>query len=238
VSIAQRISRFNRRRKWKLFLEAIKPAPHLRVLDVGYSDHESSETDNFIEKHYPYPGMLTALTIEHPINFKSRYPQADCVQYDGRVFPFGNASFDVCWSNAVIEHVGDRNNQLMFLKEIKRVSRRAMITTPNKYFPIEVHTRTPFLHFLPRRAFDFYLKLLGKQWATGSYMNLLSLSQIKSLLQEAGVAESEIVKNRLLGFSLDFVIIMNSGAEEARSDHNHNQDPIASDPAPLSNDAA
>jgi SAM-dependent methyltransferase len=210
VSIARTVSNFNRRRKWKSFLELIDPAPGMRVLDVGYADYEFSETDNFIEKHYPYPAMLTALTIEHPVNFESRYPQAKCVQYDGRRFPFRNSSFDVCWSNAVIEHVGDRNDQLMFLKEIKRVARRAMITTPNRYFPIEVHTRTPFLHLLPRRMFDSYLRSVGKQWATGSYMNLLSLAEIKALLREAGIVDPTIIKNRLMGFSLDFVIVFDS----------------------------
>jgi len=210
VTIASRVSSFNRRRKWKSFLELIKPTPGLRVLDVGYADHETSETDNFIEKHYPYQSMLTALTIEHPINFESRYPQAHCVQYDGRKFPFRDASFDVCWSNAVIEHVGDRNNQLMFLTEVKRVAKRAMITTPYRYFPIEVHTRTPFLHLLPKRVFDRYLRLVGKEWAAGSYMNLLSLSEIRSLLKDAGIIDPKIIKNRLMGFPLDFVILFDS----------------------------
>ena len=154
--------------------------------------------------------MLTALTIEHPSNFESRYPQAECVQYDGQTFPFRNASFDVCWSNAVIEHVGDRKNQLMFLTEVKRVAKRVMITTPNRCFPIEVHTRTPFLHLLPKRVFDSYLRMVGKEWAAGSYMNLLSLSEIRSLLKDAGITDATIIKNKLMGFSLDFAIFFDS----------------------------
>ena len=217
MSIARKVSSFNRRRKWKLFLELMNPAPGMRVLDVGYSDYEPSASDNFIEKHYPYPANLAALTIEHAVNFKSRYPGSECVQYDGRRFPFGDSSFDVCWSNAVIEHVGARNDQLMFLKEIKRVARRAMITTPNRYFPIEVHTRTPFLHLLPKPMFDAYLKRVGKQWATGSYMNLLSLGEISALLKEAGIAGPRIIKNRLMGFTLDFVIVFDSELPKLRS---------------------
>lgn len=182
----------------------------MRVLDVGYSDREISETDNFIEKYYPYQQMLTALGTESPVNFKRQYPAVKSVQYNGGTFPFADASFDVCWSNAVIEHVGGRKEQLLFLKEICRVARRAFITTPNRLFPVEVHTRTPLLHFLPQPLFERYLRLVGKEWATGSYMNLLSLSEMRGLLTEAGISEYTIVKNRLLGFVLDFIVIIRS----------------------------
>ena len=210
MSFAYKISKYNRERKWGIFLETIKPTPDLSVLDVGFSEVEFSETDNFIEKHYPYPHRLTALGTDKSNNFKKNYPQVKCVQYDGRQFPFADKSFDVCWSNAVIEHVGGRNEQLQFIKEIKRVARRAFITTPNKYFPIEVHTRTPLLHFLPKSWFERHLKLIGKEWATGDYMNLLSISDMKALLKEAQITEFEIRKNRLLGFCLDFMVILDS----------------------------
>jgi len=217
MSFAYRVSKFNRNRKWKLFLERFDPQPDTTVLDVGFSDVELSETDNFIEKFYPFPAMLTALGLGPAPNFGTRYPQVKCVMYDGAEFPFDDKCFDVCWSNAVVEHVGDRNAQRNFLKEIARVSRQAFITTPNRYFPIEVHTRTPLLHLLPKPVFEGYLNLIGKGWATGDYMNLLSLGEIKALLKEANIAEFEIIKNKILGFSLDFVIIL--GPSEFVRDH-------------------
>ena len=95
----------------------------MRLLDVGFSEEEYGSSDNFIEKHYPYPEMLTALSVDIPAKFKRRYPKVTVVHYDGRVFPFEDKTFDVLWSNAVIEHVGARNKQLNFLREIKRVSK-------------------------------------------------------------------------------------------------------------------
>jgi SAM-dependent methyltransferase len=211
MSIANKISQFNRKRKWTAFTEIIRPGPDITVLDVGYSNQENSDADNFIEKHYPYPNNLTALGTEAPTEFRLRYPKVKCVHYDGATFPFKDRSFDVCWSNAVIEHVGDRNDQLRFLKEIRRVARRAFITTPNRLFPIEVHTRTPLLHLLPKSFFDRYLKIVGKGWATGGYMNLLSLRELKRLLSEANITNFAVIKNRLLGFAVDFVVILDSG---------------------------
>jgi hypothetical protein len=40
-------------------------------------------------------------------------------------------------------------------------------------------------------------------------MNLLSLGEIRALLSEAGVKEYTVIKNRLLGFVLDFIVVLN-----------------------------
>lgn len=207
MSLSHQISKYNRDRKWKIFLKEMSPVATTRVLDIGFSENEYSQTDNYIEKHYPYQNMLTALGIACPIRFKKRYPNVATIQYDGGQFPFADKCFDIAWSNAVIEHVGNHDRQLIFIKEIKRVSKRAFITTPNRYFPAEVHTRTPFLHYLPKPVFDKYLTLIGKGWASGEYMHLLAQNEIKSLLAEAGIANFKIIKNRIAGFVLDFVII-------------------------------
>ncbi len=71
TSIAQQVSGFNRRRKWDLFLDRFAPRVEDRVLDVGFSDLEYSKNDNFIEKNYPHPAMLTALGVEEPVHFRA-----------------------------------------------------------------------------------------------------------------------------------------------------------------------
>ncbi|NCU44414.1 class I SAM-dependent methyltransferase [Candidatus Falkowbacteria bacterium] len=207
MSLAYRISAYNRQRKWRIFQALIQPTASTSILDVGFSDQEYSATDNFLEKNYSHPEMITALGTDEPSEFTGRYPLVKAVRYDGKTFPWTDQSFDLCWSNAVIEHVGSRADQLMFIKEIKRVSRQAFITTPNRYFPIEVHTRTPLLHFLPKPLFDGYLRLIGKKWAAGNYMNLLSLAEIKELLRLAKIKDYRIIKNKFLGFTLDFIIV-------------------------------
>jgi SAM-dependent methyltransferase len=207
VSLAERVSAFNRKRKWELFLSELSPQSTTSVLDVGFTPIEYSSTDNYIQKHYPYPQQLTALGIDSNSDFENRYPQVRVVQYDGNTFPFADQQFDVCWSNAVIEHVGDATRQLQFLKEIRRVSKRGFITTPNKLFPIELHTRTPLLHWLPKPAFDAFLRMTGKAWATGDYMHLLTIRELRRLLTRAGIDNYRIFRNRLLGCTVDFVVV-------------------------------
>ena len=210
MSIAYKISAFNRRRKWKIFNEIIKTTPQTTILDIGFSSEEYSETDNFLEKNYDFPSKITALGIDDPQKFLDRYPLTKAIQYDGKKFPFSDYCFTVGWSNAVIEHVGDRDSQLLFIKEINRTCNQAFITTPNRYFPIEVHTRLFLLHYLPKPIFDMILKLLNKKWATDGYMNLLSLNEIKELMHLAGIKDYQIIKNRLFGFTLDFIITWQS----------------------------
>lgn len=206
--LAQRVSTWNRGRKWKLFLESFAPTERTSVLDVGYQDLQHQSADNYLEEHYPWPAQITALGIEEPIHFSKRYPEVRVVTYDGRdAWPFADDSFDVVWSNAVLEHVGDRAAQVHFLREARRVGRRVFLTTPNRGFPIEVHSRTPFIHWLPKPALDAALRLRGKPEFTGAYMRLLGARELRRLLDEAGYQKVSVVRNRLGGPTMDFVIV-------------------------------
>jgi hypothetical protein len=70
---------------------------------------------------------------------------------DGRSLPFRDEAFDVVFSNSAIEHVGNAESQRLFAHEAARVGRRYWIQTPNRWFPVEQHLLTPFIHWLPER---------------------------------------------------------------------------------------
>lgn len=202
-----KLSSFNRERKYQLFLSLMKPQLETSILDVGYTEEEYRETDNLLEKSYAYPEKITALGIDKPVKFSARYPKVNAVAYDGKKFPFSDQLFDLCWSNAVIEHVGGEQAQIFFLQEIKRVAKKSFISTPNRWFPIELHTKIPFLHWMPKSVFDKILVFFNKSWAAGDYMHLLSLKQIQSLLDRAGIKDYQIIKNKFLFWTIDYVII-------------------------------
>ena len=75
---------------------------------------------------------------------------AEWVAGDGRRLPFRDGSFDVVFSNSVIEHVGSAEDQRRFAEEVARVGRRYWVQTPNRWFPVEQHLFTPILHWLPK----------------------------------------------------------------------------------------
>jgi hypothetical protein len=70
---------------------------------------------------------------------------------DGKRLPFRDNAFDVVYSNSVIEHLGGEKEQLAFARECSRVGRSYYVQTPNKWFLVEPHLLTPFVHWLPRR---------------------------------------------------------------------------------------
>ena len=48
------------------------------------------------------------------------------------------------------------------MREAVRVGRRVFLTTPNRWFPVEVHTRLPLVHWLPSAAAARAYDLFGK----------------------------------------------------------------------------
>ena len=72
---------------------------------------------------------------------------------DGTKLPFGDESFDIAYSNSVIEHVGNWDKQVKFADEVRRVAKYYYVQTPNRWFFIEPHFITPFIHLLPRPLF-------------------------------------------------------------------------------------
>lgn len=75
--------------------------------------------------------------------------------------PFGSACFDAVVSNHVIEHVQDQELHLSEIARVLKPGGVGYLATPNRIWPWEVHYRVPFLHYLPRPAFERILSALG-----------------------------------------------------------------------------
>ena len=184
MRIVDWISLRSRRRKLRLFLDELSPTGESSVLDVGadelaFGEGDGCATLNFFEEHYPWPERITALGLQDGTGFRARYPAIRYVQGDACALPFADAEFDIVFSNAVIEHVGGRERQRQLVSEAIRVGRRVFITTPNRRFPIEVHTRLPLVHWLPDRLAHEVYRAAGKSFATE--LHLLSRSSFAAL---------------------------------------------------------
>lgn len=191
------------------FFEFMNPGDNDKILEVGIENKEHAAVANYLIKKYPYPNNITALGIGDLSEFQRNYPDVKTIVYDGKTFPFKDKSFDIVHSNAVIEHVGKFEAQKLFLKEMIRVSKRGMINTPNRYFPIESHTRILFLHWAPQNIYDRCLNLIGKTFADSNYINLLDEKQIRQLMKQMDVKNFKIIKNRFMGVTMTFSVLWN-----------------------------
>src|SRR4030042_1864807 len=158
----------SRRRKYALFMDLMSPHHKDKVLDVGVAPYTLRST-NYLEQWYPYPGSITALTNEDPekfTDFHKHFPKVKLLFADGKNLPFPNNHFDIVFSNAVVEHVGGMDEKRRFIHSLVRVAKRAFITTPNYWFPIDAHTLIPFTHWFPQGIrFYFYKKMGRSYWA-------------------------------------------------------------------------
>jgi SAM-dependent methyltransferase len=184
MRLADAVSLRSRKRKLALFLEELRPTPETTVLDVGadelgFGDGPGCGTLNFFEERYPWPQRVTALGLHDGAGFRERYPAIRYVQGNALALPFEDGAFDVVFSNAVIEHVGGREEQRRFVSEALRVGRRVFVTTPNRRFPLEVHTRLPLVHWLPEEVSHGVYRASGRGWAED--IRLLSPRELASL---------------------------------------------------------
>jgi SAM-dependent methyltransferase len=178
MRLADAVSLRSRRRKLRLFLDEIRPTPETTVLDVGVDEvgfgdsggQSGCTTHNFFEELYPWPAQVTALGLHEGVGFRARYPIVPYVQGDACALPFPDGAFDIVFSNAVIEHVGGRERQRLLVSEAVRVGKRVFLTTPNRWFPIELHTRLPLVHFLPEPLAHRVYRLTGKAWASENHL--------------------------------------------------------------------
>jgi hypothetical protein len=203
----------SRRRKLTQLLEEFRPGPRTRLLEVGVANTEPLSSTNYLIKHYPYREGLTALGLGDMSGFAALYPHIPVYSYDGKHFPFPDRAFDIVHSNAVIEHVGTRDAQRQFLSELRRVARSGMITTPNKYFPIETHTLLPLLHWTDERTFreridvigsarlERVYRKLGFNFPTGELadLRLLSANELRELATQAGMHHFNVRTHAMLG---------------------------------------
>lgn len=205
--LLKKFSRQSRHKKFVLFQKMFQPGPNDRVLDVGASAQPF--TGYTFEDHYPYLDRIVAGGVDPREVHDARrlYPNVRYAMFDGCALPFPNKSFDIVFSNAVIEHITGEGQQALFAKEIMRVGKSWFVTTPNYWFPFESHYHLPFIQFLPREAQRWYNRLLGTAIAKGTVqdLRLLSARQLQQLFPASKVVRMRVTfwPETLVAYSAD-----------------------------------
>jgi SAM-dependent methyltransferase len=139
-----------RRRRMQGLLRRLEIKPGTRVLDLGGSP--------VIWENVPVPLDITILNLPGSIpsfqldDARTSIHTFHYVEGDAcNVHQFPDRSFDIAFSNSVIEHVGPREKQEAFAREVLRLGKSYWVQTPSAWFPIEAHTGLPFYWFYPER---------------------------------------------------------------------------------------
>jgi len=202
---ASKIALRVRKKIFQIFMDTMQPDEKTAILDVGVTPDQTLPESNFFEKLYPYKQQLTATSIEDASFLEQEYPGLTFVHTPDGKLPFDDRHFDIVFCSAVLEHVGSREDQQHFIRELLRVARRFFLTTPNRGFPVEFHTFLPFVHWLPQPVHQKILRLLGlKFWAETQNLNLLTPASIKTLFPEQ--TSLQLRKHYLLGLPSNLIV--------------------------------
>lgn len=190
----QEFSRKSRTKKFELFDRLLKPGPKDRVLDVGASGDVF--TRYTFEDVYRYPERLVGGGYElgEVESARRLYPRPQYVVFDGCSLPFPDQSFDLVFSNAVIEHILGPGRQEQFAREVMRVGKSWFVTTPNYWYPFESHYHLPLIQFLPRPLVREYNRALGTHIPKGSVqeLGLLSARGLQRLFPAGKIAKVRV----------------------------------------------
>jgi len=183
----------------------------LNVLDVGTTAEAELQSSNVIARKIPVNIELTSCT-DQPVSDEILERPVFVVNGDAKNLGFKNDIFDLVISSAVIEHVGNIQNQITMLRELVRVSRKwIVITTPNRCHPIEFHTQLPLIHWLPKKIHRFILKIIGQKFLfKEENLNLMNKDDINYMLKNININKSAytLTSIKLFGFTSNWILII------------------------------
>jgi len=170
--------------KAERFLSILRNRHAGRLLDVGGGTGMNGE---FVRLYQRFDSV-TVVNLNPPERDAEGPYNLRIVNGDGRSLPFADKSFDWVFSNAVIEHVGNWDDQRRFAAEVRRVALNGyFVTTPNLYFPIEPHALLPLYQFYPERLKAFALNVSPGYMKDVEPIELLTRKQLRILFPEAQV---------------------------------------------------
>ena len=207
-SFVERVGLSVRHRIFDEFMRRTNPGPQDTVLDVGVTSDQAYSSSNYFEALYPFKSRITAVGLGDATFLEMLYPGLTYVQANAKNLPFEDAAFDFVHSSAVLEHVGSFENQTRMIGECLRVARRGIcLTTPNRWFPIELHTQLPLIHWLPKSTSRALMRRLGYAFfADEENLNLMSHGDL--LKAVAGIMgwKFEIVTAKLVGWPSNLLL--------------------------------
>ena len=179
------------------------------MLDVGTTPSLENH-ENQILKYFYKKIDISCLSNLDLSELKYLYPEILTYLGDGREMFFEKNKFDIVISSATIEHVGSFDNQLKFVSECYRVCKyKTFITTPNRYYPIEFHTKIPLLHYLPKIYHRKILNLLGENFLSlEKNLNLLSKKNFVEICKILKIKNFIIEEVKLFGLVSNYILII------------------------------
>ena len=177
---------------FKIFKKKISNVSINSFLDVGTTEESLLSSSNFFVKKFESIKVKKSITEKLYIDEINKFKS------------------DLVISSATIEHVGHFKNQKKMIENIINLTNKYFfVTTPYRFYPIDFHTKIPFIHMLPKLIHRKILNILNlKDFAKEENLNLLDISLVKKIIEELNTKgfRIEILKIKLFGMISNLII--------------------------------
>jgi Methyltransferase domain len=201
-SLCDHVFIYFRRRRMNRFTSLFCPTSEVRVLDIG----GIAQTWTYESKGRVQFAITLINLRSNPLAGDDRFA---VIEGDATALPFADDSFDLAFSNSVIEHVGTWEQQQAFAREARRVARKLWIQTPARSFPLEAHLLAPYIQYLP--------KSVQHRIARWTPRGLLQPDVVHEIIDEVRLLtygevrylfpDCLILKERVLGFTKSYIAV-------------------------------
>ncbi len=188
-----------RKKRFELFFKTLGIDKHTHILDAGGHPKNWRELG--------FLGRVTCVSLRESI--KEGFYGNGNIEYklmDVSSLPYADKSFEVVYSNSLLEHVGQKN-QMKAVNEIKRVGKKIWVQVPYRHFPIEPHFIFPFFYYYPL----FMRKLIAEYWTPIFKKKNPYLSEVETIwlpdkkeFKKLFHAET-VISERFLGFTKSLI---------------------------------
>ena len=179
-------------------------------LDVGTTEENELESSNYFVKNFYKIKIKNSISDQEIKNNNFNKFLRKSITSEFLETEIENYKSDLVISSATIEHVGSYENQIKMLENIiKLTNKYFFITTPNRFFPIDFHTKLPIIHMLPKKIHRKILSLINlKEYAEEENLNLLDENTINKLIntQQNATFKIRIFKVKLFGLTSNLLI--------------------------------
>ncbi len=178
------------------------------VLDIGSTNDFKNESSNFLIKNLKIFKNYKSISDQKiELSFFSKALNKSITDNFSDL-ELEEYKSDIVISNATIEHVGSLENQIKMCENIIKLTKKYfIIITPNRYHPVEFHSKLPLLHWLPKIIHRRILTLLGMKFlADEKNLNLLSHYDLVNVMKKLNHNNYEIKNINFLFFKSNLLL--------------------------------
>lgn len=194
-----------RQRRWEIVLTEFPDLPEMKVVDLG-------GTMDWWVRAPVLPQHVTVVNLEVDEGWQAPWlttVAGDACHADSLLV---GHSFDLVFSNSLIEHVGGHSARLALAHAIRSLAPRYFVQTPYRYFPVEPHWVFPAMQFFPVPI----RRYIAPRWPLGhtrgwnpeqAFDQVLSTELIGATEMRTYFPDGRLVWERFLGVPKSMVVI-------------------------------